>query len=49
MVISGTLDVWKNMWHVWHFFAGQMPEGKRAIIKVGKFIRKHLSPQEITS
>jgi acetyl esterase/lipase len=38
------LDIWENMWHVWQFFAGQMPEGKRAINDVGEFIRKHVSP-----
>jgi acetyl esterase/lipase len=41
--VDVTLVVWKNMWHVWHFFAGQMPEGNRAIINVGKFIQKHIS------
>lgn len=40
--VDTNLDVWENMWHVWHFFAGKMPEGNRAMDKVGKFIRKHL-------
>jgi epsilon-lactone hydrolase len=40
--VDTTLDIWDNMWHVWHFFAGQMPEGNKAVIKVGQFIRLHL-------
>ncbi len=40
--VDATLDVWEGMWHVWHFFAGQMPEGNRAMKEVGKFIHKHL-------
>jgi monoterpene epsilon-lactone hydrolase len=41
--VDVTLDVWENMWHVWHFFAGQMPEGSRALDEVGRFINKHIS------
>ncbi len=40
--VKTTLDVWEGMWHVWHFFAGQMPEGKRAMKIVGTYIRSHL-------
>ena len=40
--VKTTLDVWEGMWHVWHFFAGQMPEGKRAMRIVGTYIRSHL-------
>jgi acetyl esterase/lipase len=46
--VETTLDVWEGMWHVWQFFAGQMPEGRRAIDEVGSFIRSHLNPQGIT-
>lgn len=37
-----TFDVWENMWHVWHFFVGKMPEANRAIKKVGSFFHKHM-------
>jgi len=37
-----TLDVWENMWHVWHLFAGIMPEAKRAVNEVGVFVKKHI-------
>ncbi|UCD63974.1 MAG: alpha/beta hydrolase [Candidatus Zixiibacteriota bacterium] len=40
------LEVWEGMWHVWHFFAGQMPEAKRAINDVGTFIYQHVSQSE---
>lgn len=44
--VDVTLDVWENMWHVWHMFAGMMPEAKRAIDDVGDFIKNHVgSPQ----
>jgi acetyl esterase/lipase len=37
-----TLDVWEGMWHVWHYFAPNLPEGVRGIEKVGEFVRSHL-------
>ena len=40
--VDTTLDVWDDMWHVWHFFAGKLPEGNRAMNDIGIFIRKHL-------
>ena len=40
--IDVTLDVWEGMWHVWHYFAPQLPEGVRAIEKVGEFVRARL-------
>ena len=40
--VDVTLDVWENMWHVWHMFAGMMPEAKRAIDDVGNFIKNHI-------
>jgi acetyl esterase/lipase len=41
--VDTTLDVWENMWHVWHFFAGKMPEANIALNHIGRFIRKHIS------
>lgn len=40
--VEVTLDIWENMWHVWHLFAGIMPEAKRAVNEVGKFVKKHI-------
>jgi monoterpene epsilon-lactone hydrolase len=41
--VDVTLDVWENMWHVWHFFAGKMPESDSAINQVSNFIHEHLN------
>jgi acetyl esterase/lipase len=40
--VNITLDVWENIWHVWHFFAGKMPEANSAINQIGNFIHMHL-------
>jgi len=40
--VDVTLDVWEGMWHVWHYFAPQLPEGVQAIAKVGEFVRAQL-------
>jgi monoterpene epsilon-lactone hydrolase len=34
-----SLQVWPEMWHVFQFFIGQMPESKRAISDIGDYIR----------
>ena len=35
-----TLEVYEDMFHVWHFFAGWLPEGEEAISQIGTFVRK---------
>jgi monoterpene epsilon-lactone hydrolase len=40
--VDTELEVWDGMWHVWHLFARYVPEGQRAINKVGAFICKYL-------
>lgn len=34
------VDVWPHMWHVWQMFIGLMPESRRAVEKLGAYIRK---------
>jgi len=34
------IDVWPHMWHVWQMFIGLMPESRRAVEKLGTYIRK---------
>ena len=34
-----TLDVWEDMFHVWHAIAAIIPEGQDAVEKVGAFIQ----------
>jgi monoterpene epsilon-lactone hydrolase len=33
-----TLEVWPEMIHVWHYFAGLVPESTRALAEVGQFL-----------
>jgi acetyl esterase/lipase len=33
------LDVWPEMWHVWHLFAAVVPESRGAIAEVAEFVR----------
>jgi acetyl esterase/lipase len=42
-----TLQVWPEMWHVFQFFIGKMPESKRAIRDIGTFFKKQLDHAEI--
>ena len=35
------LQVWDDMFHVWHAFAPVLPEGKQALDQAGEFIKKH--------
>jgi len=37
-----TLQVWPDMWHVFQFFVGKMPESKRAIRDIGTFLKNQL-------
>lgn len=41
--VDTTLDICQGMWHVWHFFAGKVPESNHAVNDAGRFIRKNLS------
>ncbi|HET6522243.1 MAG TPA: alpha/beta hydrolase, partial [Geminicoccaceae bacterium] len=38
------LEVWPSMPHVWHMKADVVPEGRRAIERIGAFVRRHLDP-----
>ena len=37
-----TLQIWPEMWHVFQYFVGKMPESKRAIRQIGAFLRQQL-------
>ncbi len=37
------LDIWEGMFHVWHYFAKYLSEGREAIQKIGVFVRQHTS------
>ena len=36
------LEVWPRMPHVWHLFASVMPEARRAIARIGAFVREQI-------
>jgi monoterpene epsilon-lactone hydrolase len=36
------LEIWEDMWHVWHAWADELPEARAAITQIGEFIRQHL-------
>lgn len=40
--VETELEVWDGMWHVWHLFAAQVPEARRAIDRIGGFLRQNL-------
>ena len=41
--VDATLEVWEDMPHNWHTYAAILPEGQKAIDRVGEFVRKHTS------
>jgi acetyl esterase/lipase len=41
---SVQLDVWPEMWHVWHLFATAVPEARQAIDAIGRFVAAAWTP-----
>ena len=37
------LEIWEGMFHVWHYFAKYLPEGRGAIRQISAFVRRHTS------
>ena len=44
--VDVNLEVWEGMFHVWHFAASVLPEGRQAIDRIGKFIGQMCSRLE---
>jgi acetyl esterase/lipase len=40
--VDVTIEVTPEMFHVWHIFAGYVPESDVAVAKVGDFLRSYL-------
>ena len=38
--VEVTLESWDDMIHVWHLFAPLLPEGQRAVERVGEYVRQ---------
>jgi acetyl esterase/lipase len=41
--VDVTLEVWPEMVHVWHAFAGMVPESDDAVARLGTFVRGHMA------
>ena len=41
--VAVTLEVWPEMIHVWHIFAGRVPEATAAVERVGAFLRQRFA------
>ena len=41
--VDATVEEWDDMIHVWHTFAGLLPEAQQAIDRIGAFVRSHLA------
>jgi acetyl esterase/lipase len=40
--VSVTLDEWPDVYHVWQYGVGFMPEAQRAVAQAGKFVKQHV-------
>ncbi|MBV8791252.1 MAG: alpha/beta hydrolase fold domain-containing protein, partial [Pseudolabrys sp.] len=40
--VEATLEIWPHMIHAWHLFHPQLAAGRRALARVGAFIRARL-------
>jgi len=43
--VQVTLEVWPDMIHAWHVFAPMLEEGRRAICRIGDFVRDRSAQQ----
>jgi epsilon-lactone hydrolase len=41
--VEVTLEVWDELWHVFQGWAGAVPEGQRAIERIGAFVRRQIA------
>jgi epsilon-lactone hydrolase len=42
--VDVTLEIWDEMPHVWHAFAGLLPEADQAVERIGAWLREHGRP-----
>jgi acetyl esterase/lipase len=40
--VDVTFEEWDEMIHVWHLFADRLAEGRKALARVGEFVRAHI-------
>ena len=39
---AAEVEIWENMPHVWHLYARLIPEGRRAIARIGQFLQERM-------
>jgi len=39
--VDVTLEIWEGMQHEWQYAVGIFPEARRAIVRIGEFVREH--------
>jgi epsilon-lactone hydrolase len=44
--VDATLEVWPEMFHVWHVFAGRVPESTAAVERIGEFLQASLGQSQ---
>ena len=44
--VDVTLEIWPEMPHVWHAFAGLLPEADEAVERIGRWLREDRSPSD---
>jgi acetyl esterase/lipase len=40
--VDVTFEEWNEMIHVWHLFADRLTDGRKALARVGEFVRAHI-------
>ena len=40
--VDVTFEEWEEMVHVWHLFADRLADGRKALARVGEFVRAHI-------
>lgn len=40
--VTVNLEVWQRLWHVWHLYAGLMPEAEAAMRAIADFVREQI-------
>jgi acetyl esterase/lipase len=47
--VDVTLEVWPDVFHVWHLAADVLPEGRRALRRVAAFMKARLGVESAVS
>ena len=40
--VEAELEIWPEVWHVWHLFAPMLPDANHALGKIGEFVGDRL-------